>query len=63
MSKLTKALLLSAAATGVAAVLLRQLDLDAARPDPDAGVPGPDPDNIAEDDVEMLLNELASQLT
>lgn len=62
MSKLTKALLLSAAATGVAALLLEQLDLDAAQPDPDAGFPGPNPENIAEEDVEMLLNELASQL-
>lgn len=62
MRKLTKALLLSAAATGVAALFLNQLDLDAARPDPEAGFPGPNPDDIAEEDVEMLLNELASQL-
>ncbi|PSQ79293.1 MAG: hypothetical protein BRD33_00940 [Bacteroidetes bacterium QH_6_63_17] len=62
MSKFTKAFLLSAAATGVAALLLNQLDLDAARPDPDPGFPGPNPDDIAEEDVEMLLNELASQL-
>jgi hypothetical protein len=62
MSKFTKAFLLSAAATGVAALLLNQFDLDAARPDPDPGFPGPNPDDIAEEDVEMLLNELASQL-
>ncbi len=62
MCKFTKALLLSAAATGVAALLLDQLDLDAASSDADPGVPGPDPDDIAEEDVEMLLNELASQL-
>jgi len=60
MRKLAKALLLSAAATGVAALLLNQLDLDAARPDPNAGFP--DPDNFAEEDVENLLNELASHL-
>ena len=60
MRKLTKALLLSAAATGVAALLLNQLDLDAARPDPNAGFP--DPDDFAEEDVENLLNELASHL-
>ncbi|MFB6273328.1 MAG: hypothetical protein ABEL51_10590 [Salinibacter sp.] len=63
MSEFTKALLLSAAATGVAALLLHQLDLDAARLEPDQGFPGPNPDDIAEEDVEMLLNELASQLT
>ena len=62
MCKFTKALLLSAAATGVADLLLHQLDLDAAPPDPGAGIPGPNPDDIAEEDVEMLLNELASQL-
>jgi hypothetical protein len=62
MGKFTKALLLSAAATGVAALLLDQLDLDAARSGPDAGFPGPNPDDIAEEDVEMLLKELSSQL-
>jgi hypothetical protein len=62
MSKLTKALLFSAAATGVAALVLNQLDLDAAPPAPDPGFPGPNPDDIAEEDVEMMLNELASQL-
>lgn len=62
MRKFVKALLLSAAATGVAALLLEQLDLEAARPDPDAGFPGPDPENMAEEDVETLLNELAAQL-
>lgn len=62
MGKFTKALLLSAAATGVAALLLDQLDLDAARPDPNDGFPGPNPDDIAEEDVEMLLKELGSQL-
>ena len=60
MRKLAKALLLSAAATGVAALLLNQLDFDAARPDPNAGFP--DPDDFAEEDVENLLNELASHL-
>lgn len=62
MGKFTKALLLSAAATGVAALLLDQLDLDEARPDPNAGFPGPNPDDMAEEDVEMLLKELGSQL-
>lgn len=62
MCKFTKALLLSAAATGVAALLLDQLDLEAAASEADPGFPGPDPDEIAEEDVEMLLNELASQL-
>ena len=58
MPKFLRALLVSAAATGVAALLLNQLDLDAARPDPDAGFPGPNPENIGEEDVEMLLKEL-----
>lgn len=62
MGKFTKALLLSAAATGVAALLLNQLDLDSAPPDQSAGFPGPNPDDIAEEDVEMLLKELSSQL-
>ncbi|PSQ72657.1 MAG: hypothetical protein BRD34_04045 [Bacteroidetes bacterium QH_6_64_77] len=62
MRKVLRALLLSAAATGVAALLLNQLDLDSAQPDSDSGVPGPDPENIAQEDVENLLNELAAQL-
>jgi uncharacterized protein YdeI (BOF family) len=62
MKKFLRALLLSAAATGVAALVLNQLDLDAAPPEPDSGFPGPNPENIAEEDVENLLNELASHL-
>jgi hypothetical protein len=63
MSKFWKTLLLTAAATGAAALVLSQLDLDAARNDlADDGFPGPDPENMGEEDVAMLLNELASQL-
>jgi hypothetical protein len=62
MRTVFRALLVSAAATGVAALLLDQLDLDAARPRPDDGLPGPNPDDLAEEDVAMMLNELASQL-
>ncbi len=62
MTKFTKALLFSTAAAGAAALVLNQLDLDAAPSEPDAGFPGPNPDDIAEEDVEMMLNELASQL-
>lgn len=62
MRKFTKALILSAAATGVAALLLEQLDLDSARPESEDGFPGPDPDDVAEEDVNVLLNELAAQL-
>lgn len=62
MPKFVKALLLSAAATGVAALLLSRLDLDDGRPEPDAGFPGPDPETMDEEDVDMLLNELASHL-
>lgn len=64
MSKFLKALLLSAVATGVAAILLQQLDLEsAAAMNDDDGLPGMNPDDMAEEDVEMLLKELASQLT
>jgi hypothetical protein len=65
MSKLLKTLLLTAAATGAAAIVLHQLDLDAAREelaDDVPGFPGMDPENMGDDDVAMLLNELASQL-
>ena len=62
MRKFLSALLLSAAATGVAALALNRLDLDAARPDPDAGFSGTDPENLAEEDVEQLMNELAAHL-
>lgn len=62
MSKFVKAVLLSAAATGVAALLISRLDLDEYRPDRDAGFPGPDPETMDQEDVDMLLNELASHL-
>lgn len=65
MSKFVKTLLLTAAATGVAAAVLYQLDLDAAREelaDEAPGFPGMDPDDMGEEDVMMLLNELSSQL-
>jgi hypothetical protein len=62
MSKFLRALLITAAATGVVAVLLNALDLDGA---PDAGAApfdGMDPDDLSEEDVDTLMNELASQL-
>jgi hypothetical protein len=65
MSKFLRALLLAGAATGVAALVLYQIDLEAARDDlGDAppGFPGMDPEDMGEEDVAMLLNELASQL-
>lgn len=62
MSKFVKALLLSAAATGVAALLLRRFDLDETHSREDAGFLGPDPETMDEDQVDALLNELASQL-
>ncbi len=63
MSKFLRTLLLTAAATGAAALVLRQLDLEAARAEQaDPGIPGMDPDNMEEEDVAMLLDELASQL-
>ncbi|MFP4228000.1 MAG: hypothetical protein ACLFTE_04135 [Salinivenus sp.] len=63
MSKFLRTLLLTAAATGAAALVLRQIDLEAARADrAPSGPPDMDPDNMDEDDVAMLLDELASQL-
>lgn len=62
MSKFVKALLLSAAATGVAAFLLNQLDFDEARAEMESDFPGPNPEDLGEEDVAMLLNELASHL-
>lgn len=65
MSKFFRTLLLTAAATGAAALLLRQVDLEAARTELNEqgpGFPGMDPDDMQEEDVAMLLNELASQL-
>jgi len=63
MSKFLRTLLLTAAATGAAALVLRQLDLEAARAEQaTAGIPDMDPDNMKEEDVAMLLDELASQL-
>lgn len=63
MSKFLRTLLLTAAATGAAALVLRQLDLEAARAEQGPpGVPDMDPENMSEDDVAMLLNELSAQL-
>lgn len=65
MSKFLRTLLLTAVATGAAAVALQYLDLEAARDElADRGpeFPGLDPEDMGEDDVAMLLNELASQL-
>lgn len=62
MRKFIKALLLSAVATGIAALILEQLDLESAQLDPGDEFPGPDPENLQEEDVESLLNELAAQL-
>lgn len=65
MSKFFKTILLTATATGAAAFVLYQLDLESAREDVnDTGseFPGMDPDNMKEEDVAMLLNELASHL-
>lgn len=65
MSKFWRTLLLTAAATGVAAVILYQIDLEAARDrlaEAGSDIPDMDPDNMKDEDVAMLLNELASQL-
>lgn len=63
MSRFLKALLLTAAATGVAAFALEQLDLEGRSPDREtSGAPGPDPGDVPEEDLEMLMKELASHL-
>jgi hypothetical protein len=61
MRKLAKALFLTAAASGVAYLVLDQLDLEASAP-PEDDVPGMDPESMPDGDVEMLLQELASHL-
>jgi len=62
MRKLAKALLLTAAASGAAYLVLDQLDLEAPAAPPDDDVPGMDPESMPDGDVEMLLQELASHL-
>jgi len=65
MSRFLKTLLLTAAATGAVAFVLNRIDLDAARSKmntPGSGFPGLDPDDMEEEDVAMLLDELASHL-
>jgi len=63
MSNFFRALLVTAAVTGVAAIALKALDLDSAD-DEMGGAPftGMDPDNMSEEDVNALMNELAGQL-
>lgn len=64
MSKFLRALLIAGAAAGVVALALKALDLDAAPAEDPDGAPfaGMDPDNMSEEDVDALMNELASQL-
>jgi len=62
MRKLLKALLLSAAATGVAALVLQRFDLDRSEAGNDAPFPGMDPGAMTDDDVEQMLKELGSML-
>ncbi|PEN14318.1 hypothetical protein CRI94_04575 [Longibacter salinarum] len=64
MSRFLKALLITGIATGAAAVLLRSLDLESAQPeiDDDIAALGFDPNDIPDEDAELLLKELASHL-
>lgn len=62
MQKVLKALVISAAATGAAALLLKSLRLDEADSPEGPGFPGMEPEDLAGDDLEMLMDELASQL-
>lgn len=64
MSKFFRALLIAAATTGVAALLLNALDLERAEAPPSdgQGFLGMDPDDLSEEEVDALMEELASQL-
>jgi len=64
MSNVLRALLISAAATGVFAVVLNALDLDAVDSSaPEDPFTGMDPDDLSEAEVDALMKELASQLS
>ncbi len=62
MSKFLRALLIAAVATGVVAIILNALDLDGASDADASSFAGMDPDDLSEEDVDTLMNELASQL-
>lgn len=62
MSKFVRALLVSAAATGVAAVVMKAV----LPPEPSRSRPAPpppaDPDALTPDEEQMLVDELAAQV-
>ena len=62
MCKLARTLLLTAAASGVAYLVLDQIDFEAPAPSDHGDIPGMDPESMPDGDVEMLLQELASHL-
>ena len=62
MSRILRALLISAAATGVAAVVLQKLRPAAPSPKPKPKRPAADPDALTPDEEQMLLDELAAQV-
>lgn len=65
MSKVLRALLISAGAASVAALALQALDLDKTRSDDsfgESGFPGASPEDFSDEDVDAMMNELARQL-
>jgi hypothetical protein len=62
MRKLVRSLLITAAATGAAALVLNAMDLDAPPETEEPDFPGFEPDDFGEEDLGMLMKELASQL-
>ena len=63
MSNFLRALLISAAATGVAAVVLKTLQPSEPAPPPRMPArPAADPDALTPDEEQMLLDELGAQL-
>jgi len=64
MSRFLKALLITGVTTGAAALLLKSIDLESADApmDDDIAALGFDPEDIPDEDAELLLKELASQL-
>lgn len=64
MSKFLRALLIAAAATGAVALLLKALDLKNLEASASArsNALDLDPDDLSEDEVDALMQELASQL-
>lgn len=62
MSRILRALLISAAATSVAAVVLQKLQPAALPHEPQPKRPPADPDALTPEEEQMLMDELAAQV-